>query len=118
MDAVGWISALSRVVVPIPAPTTSTEIVNQIIEAARTCPVDGCPSPSITVGEAAAIVLWVTDQAAHDDALIALENEMAVRPTLSAKKVAASRPNARCSSRRTGWRRRASWSGMYFPEWA
>jgi murein DD-endopeptidase MepM/ murein hydrolase activator NlpD len=84
VDAVGWISALSRVVVPVPAPTTSTEIVNQIIEAARTCPVDGCPSPSITVGEAAAIVLWVTDQAAHDDALIALENEMAVRPTLSA----------------------------------
>ena len=84
VDAVGWISALSRVVIPVPAPTTSTEIVNRIIEDARTCPVDGCPSPSITVGEAAAIILWVTDQSAHDDALVALEDEMEIRPALFA----------------------------------
>jgi hypothetical protein len=94
VDAVGWISALSRVVVPVSAPTTSTEIVNQIIEAARTCPVDGCPPPSITVGEAAAIVLWVTDQAAHDDALVALEDEMEIRPTLMAAGVLPPLPQA------------------------
>jgi hypothetical protein len=94
VDAVGWISALSRVVVPVPARTTSTEIVNQIIEDARTCPVDGCPPPSITVGEAAAIILWVRDQAAHDDALVALEVEMEIRPTLIAADVLPPLPQA------------------------
>jgi hypothetical protein len=95
VDAVGWISALSRVVVPVPvsAPTTTTEIVNKIIEDARTCPVDGCPPPSITVGEAAAIMLWVMDQAAHDDALVALEDEMEMRPTLTAAGVLPPIPN-------------------------
>ena len=84
VDAVGWISALSRVVVPVSTPTTSTEIVGQLLADARTCPVDGCPPPPVTVGEAAAIVLWVQDQAAHDDDLVALEDEMEIRPALTA----------------------------------
>ena len=84
VDAVGWISALSRVVIPVSAPTTSTEIVDELIADARTCPNEGCPPPTITVGGAAAIVLWVLDQAAHDDALVALEDEMEIRPALTA----------------------------------
>ena len=84
VEAVGWISALSRVVVPVSAPTTSTEIVDQLIADARPCPIEGCPPPTITVGGAAAIVLWVLDQAAHDDALVALEDEMEIRPALTA----------------------------------
>ena len=84
MDAVGWISALSRVVVPVRTPTATIEIVNQIIEDARSCPAEGCPPPPITVGEAAAIMMWVMDQSAHDDALVALEDEMELRPTLIA----------------------------------
>lgn len=82
LDAVGWISALSRVLIPVLGPTTSTEIVGQIIEEARTCPVDGCPPPPITVGQAAAIVLWVQDQRAHEDALVVLEDLMEINPGL------------------------------------
>jgi hypothetical protein len=82
VDAVGWISALSRVVLPISGPTTSAEILGEIIKEARTCPVDGCPPPPITVGEAAAIVLWVQDQRAHEDALVIFEDSMQINPAL------------------------------------
>ena len=84
VDAVGWISALSRVVVPVWHPTTSTEIIGQILEEALTCPVDGCPPPPVTVGRAAAIVLWVQDQRAHDDALALIEESNVVSPSLVA----------------------------------
>jgi len=80
LDAVGWIGALSRVLVPVSGPTTSTEIVEQIIEQALTCPVEGCPAPLITVGQAAAILLWAQDQRAHDDAVAALEEQTALDP--------------------------------------
>jgi murein DD-endopeptidase MepM/ murein hydrolase activator NlpD len=82
VDAVGWVSALSRVVIPVWRPTTSTEIIGQIIHEARTCPAEGCPPPSITLGEAAAIVLWVQDQRAHEDALFILEDILQNDPAL------------------------------------
>ena len=36
LDAVSWISAISRVVIPVWTPTTSSEIIGQIIDEART----------------------------------------------------------------------------------
>ena len=82
LDAVGWISALTRVLVPVPTPTTSTEIVGQMIEDARNCVVEACPSPTITAGEAASILLWVRDQRAHEDALAAIEEAIDTNPAL------------------------------------
>ena len=82
LDAVDWISALSRVLIPVAGPQTSAEIVGQIIEEARTCPAEGCPQPPITVGTAASILLWVEEQRAHDDALAALEQAMDTDPEL------------------------------------
>ena len=82
VDAVGWISALARVVIPVWTPTTSTEIVGQILEEARTCSVEGCPSPPITVGEAASILVWVEEQKAHDDALTVIEETLEAKSAL------------------------------------
>ena len=82
LDAVDWISALSRVLIPVRGPQTSTEIVAQLIEEARTCPPDGCPSPPITIGTAASILLWVENQRAHDDALAAREEAIDTNPEL------------------------------------
>ncbi len=69
---------------PYGTPTTSTEIIGQILEEALTCPVEGCPPPPVTVGRAAAIVLWVQDQRAHDDALTLIEESTVVSPSLVA----------------------------------
>jgi hypothetical protein len=82
MEAIEWISALSRILIPIDGPHTSAEIVSQILEQARTCPPEGCPQPPITVGAAASILLWVDEQRAHDDALAALEEAMNTDPEL------------------------------------
>ena len=82
LDAVGWISALSRVLVPIPTPTTSTEIVEQMIQEARNCGVEACPPPTVTAGQAASILLWAQDQRAHEDALAEIEDAIETDPAL------------------------------------
>ena len=83
LDAVRWISALSRVLIPVWAPTTTSEIVGQMIEEARTCPVEGCPDPPITVGEAASILVWVQDQNAREYALAAMADALDANPALT-----------------------------------
>ena len=80
LDAISWISALSRVLIPVRTPTTSTEIVGQLIQEAQTCPPEGCPSPPITVGEAASILIWVQDQQTHDNAVAAIADALEVDP--------------------------------------
>ncbi|HSL25383.1 MAG TPA: M23 family metallopeptidase [Acidimicrobiia bacterium] len=72
-DAATWVGAITRVLVPTAMPAVAPEMLEEIAFASRACPPEGCPSPPVTVGELAAMLVWAADQRAHDEAVTALE---------------------------------------------
>ncbi|MGH8928379.1 MAG: M23 family metallopeptidase [Acidimicrobiia bacterium] len=82
LEAANWIGALSRVLVPIDTPESPQEILGRIIEQYLACPPEGCPPPTVTVGQVAAMLIWAADQRAHDDALALLDEGAAPETVL------------------------------------
>ncbi|MGQ0848761.1 MAG: M23 family metallopeptidase [Actinomycetota bacterium] len=74
LDAASWVGAIARVLVPIRPPDNPDLLIASVFDQVGFCPPAGCIPPAITLGEAAAILIWAVDQRAHDDAIIEFEN--------------------------------------------
>jgi hypothetical protein len=74
-EAATWLGAITRVLVPTTLPEGSPAMLEQMALDSRACAPGGCPSPPVTVGELAAMLVWATEQKAHDDAMAASNEE-------------------------------------------